>query len=111
VPRVALRANQAPAHVEDFPEGSARSCSGALHLLPGSYRLVTEDEAKHLLQKFGAARLDVITGPPAGTAPAPPAPPATEEAPTPHPSATVDKVPPTDAVHAAPEPATRPDKD
>ena len=39
------------AQVEDFPEGCARSCKGALHLRPGSTKVLTEGELSHLQAK------------------------------------------------------------
>lgn len=36
------------AQIEDFPEGCARSCKGALHLRPGGTKVVTEGELAHL---------------------------------------------------------------
>lgn len=47
--RIVVVAATAPmVQVEDFPEGCARSCKGALHLRPGGTKVVTEDELAHL---------------------------------------------------------------
>ena len=41
-----------PVCVEGFKEGCQRSCTGALHLTPKNHRTVTEDELKHIKDKY-----------------------------------------------------------
>lgn len=42
-----------PVQVEGFPKGCARSCEGALHILPGRHKTVTDGEYQHMLLKYG----------------------------------------------------------
>ena len=41
-----------PVYVEGFPKGCARSCEGSVHILPRKSVTVTEDEYKHILDKY-----------------------------------------------------------
>lgn len=41
-----------PVYVEGFPKDCARSCEGSVHVLPGKPVTVTNDEYKHILDKY-----------------------------------------------------------
>jgi hypothetical protein len=67
--RVAIKSGHGPVTVEGFPEDAERSCEGALHLYPGQYRDVSDDELEHI--RKGAFQIDVIEDAPvAAEAPA-----------------------------------------
>ena len=56
-----VRLAQGPARsIADFPEGCARSAEGALHLVPGVARELTEDEVAHLKVCHGHLPLVVL---------------------------------------------------
>jgi len=51
---------KSPEYIDGFPDGCKRSCKGAIHLLPGAVRELTEDEIefiKGLPQKVALAVL------------------------------------------------------
>lgn len=41
-----------PECIDGFPEGTERSCTGAIHLLPHIPKRVTDAEYKHIREKF-----------------------------------------------------------
>ena len=48
MPLVQFPSDIHPNQVDDFPEGSERSCKGALHIRPSSTKVLTKDELDHL---------------------------------------------------------------
>ena len=41
-----------PEYIDGFPEDCARSCEGAIHLMPGSLKSITDDEFNFIKKKF-----------------------------------------------------------